>query len=186
MVAIAKIDPFCEVNADGELQFNLHAGQDDALHAPERFVAVIAGTQSGKSALGPLWLWQEIERCGPGDYLAVAPSYPLMQKKMLTEFCRLFQTQLRLGTYRSGDRIFEYHDKQTKIFFGHADDPDSLESATAKAAWLDEAGQKRFRLGSWEAIQRRLAINRGRRSRRVARGCESEGMARSVSLTISA
>jgi len=47
-------------------------------------------------------------------------------------------------------------------FFGHAQDPDSLESATAKAAWLDEAGQRKFQLGSWEAIQRRLSIYQGR------------------------
>jgi len=46
--------------------------------------------------------------------------------------------------------------------FGHAQDPDSLESATAKAAWLDEAGQKKFRQGSWEAILRRLSIYEGR------------------------
>jgi hypothetical protein len=53
-------------------------------------------------------------------------------------------------------------DQPTKVFFGHAQDPDSLESATAKAAWLDEAGQKKFKHGSWEAIQRRLSIHQGR------------------------
>jgi hypothetical protein len=48
------------------------------------------------------------------------------------------------------------------VWFGYADDPESLESSTAKAAWLDEAGQKRFRVGSWEAILRRLSIAQGR------------------------
>ena len=37
-----------------------------------------------------------------------------------------------------------------------------LESATARSAWLDEAGQKKFKLGSWEAILRRLSIHMGR------------------------
>lgn len=152
---------FCEQTTDG-IDFNLHPGQDEAIHAPERFIAVIAGFQSGKSVCGPLWLWQEIGRRGPGDYLAVSPSYPLMQKKMLPEFKRLFEIQLRLGTYKASERVFEYHDRETRVFFGHADDPESLESATAKAAWLDEAGQRRFRFGSWEAIVRRLAIHRGR------------------------
>lgn len=50
----------------------------------------------------------------------------------------------------------------TTVWFGYADDPESLESMTAKAAWLDEAGQKRFRLASWHAVRRRLAIHRGR------------------------
>ena len=43
------------------------------------------------------------------------------------------------------------------MYFGHANDPDSLESATAKAAWLDEAAQNKFKLDSWEAILRRLS-----------------------------
>jgi hypothetical protein len=37
-----------------------------------------------------------------------------------------------------------------------------LESATAKAAWLDEVGQDQFRLESWEAILRRLSLHQGR------------------------
>lgn len=132
------------------------------MESVKRFVLVLAGTQGGKTVTGPPWLSREIACCGPGDYLCVAPSYPLMQKKLLPEFLRLFQIVGRRGEYRSGDRIFHFHDGATKVFFGHADDPESLESATAKAAWLDEAGQKRFKFGSWEAILRRLAIHRGR------------------------
>jgi hypothetical protein len=37
-----------------------------------------------------------------------------------------------------------------------------LESAEAKAAWLDEAGQKQFKRDTWEAVQRRLSIHQGR------------------------
>jgi hypothetical protein len=53
-------------------------------------------------------------------------------------------------------------DDPPRVLFGHAGDPDSLESATVKAAWLDECGQKGFRLGSYEAILGRLSIHRGR------------------------
>lgn len=53
-------------------------------------------------------------------------------------------------------------DKPTRIVFGHADEPDSLEAAQYKGAVCDEAGQKKFKQESWEAIQRRLAIDRGR------------------------
>lgn len=153
--------PFMDVTSAG-LQINLHVGQDYAIHSPARFILVCAGIQSGKTCIGPLWLYNEIQRRGPGDYLCVAPTYPLMNKKVLPEFIRLFERILRLGYYRSSDRIFEFRDKQTKVFFGHGDDPDSLESATAKAAWLDEAGQKKFRMNSWEAIQGRLSLNQGR------------------------
>jgi hypothetical protein len=43
-----------------------------------------------------------------------------------------------------------------------ADAPGGLESGTAKAGWLDEAGQDRFSLLAWRAIRRRLAIHQGR------------------------
>ena len=48
------------------------------------------------------------------------------------------------------------------MVFGSAVNPESLESATAKAAWIDECGQDDFRLESWEAIQRRLSLHEGR------------------------
>lgn len=53
-------------------------------------------------------------------------------------------------------------DKPTRIVFGHADEPDSLEAAQYKGAVCDEAGQKKFKQESWEAIQRRLSIDKGR------------------------
>jgi hypothetical protein len=66
----------------------------------------------------------------------------------------LFEKQLKLGEYQGHPvRKFTFSeggsrylfgenwvpDQETVIFFGHAQDPESLESATAKAAWLDEA-----------------------------------------------
>ncbi|WP_202912891.1 DEAD/DEAH box helicase family protein [Deinococcus kurensis] len=161
----------------GRLQVHMHPGQARAIQSKARHVLVLAGTQSGKTSFGPLWLFTEIKRCGPGDYLVVAPSFPLLELKLRPEFMRLFDKQLRLGEYTGsptkkftfseagsrkvfGDR--QDPDKPTHIYFGHAQDPDSLESATAKAAWLDEAGQRKFKKGSHEAIMRRLAIHRGR------------------------
>ena len=153
---------FYALSPENELDFYPHEGQHRALNSTARFVLLLSGTQGGKSVVGPLWLFDEIQRRGAGDYLCIAPSYPLMQKKMLPEFLNLFETYLRLGDYKTSERTFVYKDGLTKIFFGHADDPESLEAATAKAAWLDEAGQNRFKLGSWEAILRRLSIHRGR------------------------
>lgn len=123
---------------------------------------VLAGTQGGKTVFGPLWLHREILQRGPGDYMVVTPTYPLLQLKVLPEFLSFFRDRLRLGEHKIVGRTFTFHDGKTNIFFGHAQDPDSLESATAKAAWLDEAGQRKFKLTSWEAIQRRLSIHEGR------------------------
>ena len=164
-----------EIRPGGELRWHLHPGQWRAWQSPRRWVLVLAGTQSGKTSFGPIWLWREIQRQGPGDYMVVTPSFPLLELKALPEFRKLFEDVLALGRYvGSPVRKFVFspagrrrmfggsNAAATTVFFGYAAEPDSLESATAKAVWCDEAGQKRFRLGAWEAIKRRLAIHQGR------------------------
>lgn len=139
-----------------------HPGQARAWRSSRRFVWMLAGTQAGKTVFGPLWLYREIRRRGPGDYLAVTATFPLLKLKMLPEFLKLFAHTLQLGEWRAADRVFQFHRDETRVVFGSAHNPESLESATAKAAWLDECGQDQFRLESWEAIQRRLSLNQGR------------------------
>lgn len=163
------------INPDRQLQIDLHEGQARAWLSEARFVTVSAGTQGGKTSFGPLWLYREIQQCGPGDYIVAAPTFPLLSLKLLPEFRRFFEEKLELGKYTgSPAKVFTFSDYGAKrvfghvpdvpthVFFGHAQDPDSLESATAKAAWLDEAGQKKFKKGSFEAILRRLSIHQGR------------------------
>lgn len=156
----------------GDLRQHFHPGQLRAWRSTKRFVFMLAGTQGGKTSFGPHWLYREIQRCGPGDYLAVTSTFPLLKLKMLPEFLKLFQHTLNLGEWRAVDKFFEFSpdgarrtygtDQPTRIIFGSATNSDSLESATAKAAWLDEVGQDDFRLGSWEAIIRRLSLSQGR------------------------
>jgi hypothetical protein len=158
----------------GKVLFHFHPGQERVMASHKRIVLALAGNQSGKTELAPPWLWREMRRKGPGDYLVASPSYPLMDKKLLPAFQRFFHTYLQLGDYKGQSKVFRFTeegslrlhgrvcDEPTNIFFGHAQDPDSLESATYKAAVIDEAGQKAFRLGSYEAIMRRLSIHQGR------------------------
>lgn len=170
-----KSSDLMEITRDGRVVFHFHPGQIRAWKAQERVVAVIAGTQSGKTSFGPVWLWREMRLKGPGDYLIATPTFPLLELKLLPEFKRLFETILKLGklTYSPNPKFHlseageiamfgSPQDTPTTVHFGYARNPDSLESMTAKAAWLDEAGQKDFKVGSYEAIQRRLAIHDGR------------------------
>lgn len=157
-----------------ELVLDFHPGQWKAWDSAARFVVVLAGTQGGKTSWGPWWLHREIERRGPGDYMVVTPTYKLLNLKALPEFKRVFKTLLGLGIYKASDKVFEFdaigerktwgeeQNEKTRILFGYATDPDSLESATALAAWLDEAGQTKFKLPSYEAIMRRLSLAQGR------------------------
>lgn len=139
-----------------------HPGQWQAWQSDRRFTFMLSGTQGGKTAFLPLWLWREIQTCGPGDYLAVTATFPLLQLKLLPAFLDIFQHTLHLGEYKASARVFEYRRQKTRVIFGSATHPESLESATAKAAILDEFGQDAFRLQSWEAVQRRLSLHQGR------------------------
>jgi hypothetical protein len=166
---------FLEVLADGGIRLNLSPPQARAWGSSARIVAVLAGTQGGKTVMGPPWLYREIQARGPGDYLAVAPTFPVMFRKQLPEFLHFYKDVLRLGRYNTNLKQFIFSrggqqrtfggsgmDYRTVIQFGYAEDPESLEAMTAKGAWLDEAGQRKFKLDSWHAIGRRLAVNQGR------------------------
>ena len=147
---------------DGKLVVHPHAGQKQMLESKARIVAVFAGTQSGKTSSGPLWLWREIQRCGQGDYLAVSASFDLLQLKMLPEMKRWFVEALGEYDWKAGDGVFQHKRDKTRIILRSAAAEGGLESATAKAAWLDECGQPTFTSMTWEAVNRRLSINQGR------------------------
>lgn len=165
-----------EIDQLGGLDLKLHRGQTEAYWSDKRFILVLAGTQSGKTSIGPVWLFEEMRRRGPGDYLIASPTFPLMEIKVLPEFRRFFQGMLSLGDYvgspirkftinrRGNEVLFGTPDpgEESHVYFGYGVDPESLESATYKGAWLDEPGQKKFKLASWEAILRRLSIAQGR------------------------
>jgi hypothetical protein len=128
------------------------------------------------TAYGPWWLNREIDRMGSGDYLAITTSYDLFKLKMLPEMKTVFERLLRRGRYWPGDKLIELKDPETgkfwatrsqdemwgRIILRSTQSEGGLESATAKAAWLDEVGQDDFSLQNWEAVLRRLSIHEGR------------------------
>ncbi len=154
----------------------MHAGQLRAWDSPARFLFVLAGTQSGKTSWGPWWLLREVQRLGAGDYLAVTATYDLFHLKMLPELLNVFVRLFGIGRHWPGVGIIELADPVTRQFHARrSSDPmwgriimrsasseGGLESATAKAAWLDECGQDGFGVGAWEAVQRRLSLQQGR------------------------
>ena len=152
------------LTGDGRARFKLHRGQAKAWRARERFVFVIAGTQSGKTSFVPLWLDREIREKGQGDYLAVTASYDMFKLKFLPEMRRYFVGMLGWSEDKS-DRVFWQTVKPgifNRIILRSASSEGGLESATIKAAVLDECGQDDFRITAWEAVQRRLSLSRGR------------------------
>lgn len=162
-----------------------HQAQQTAQDSDRRIVAMVAGTQSGKTSYGPWWLKQEIDRCGSGDYLVVTSSYDLFSMKLLPEMIAVYEHILGIGRYWAQAKVIELKDPETGEFWAKkSTDPmwariilrsaqsgsrkaqggsvAGLESSTAKAAWLDEAGQDDFTIDAWRSIRRRLALHRGR------------------------
>ena len=165
MTTPTLVPPYREVvQRDGQrgIRLNLHPGQQRAWDSTARYILMLAGSQGGKTCAGVDWLHREICQRGEGDYLAVTATFPLLNLKMLPEFLSLFQDTLHLGTWKDADKVFLYHGGKTRVIFASATNPESIESATANAAWLDEAGQHQFKRGAWEAIERRLRIHQGR------------------------
>lgn len=93
---------------------------------------------------------------------------------MLPEFKNVFETQLKLGVYKANPirrfefspqgllKVFGHISNPTEVLFGYGEDPDSLESMTLLACWSDEAGQKKYKRESKEALDRRLTIASGK------------------------
>ena len=172
--SLNKKSQLFDLTSDGHLRLHLHQGQLKAWDSQKRIIAVIAGTRSGKTSFGPLWLWREMQRKGPGDYLVAAPTNPLLDKAAAPEIGLIFEKIFGLGSLRTRPLQFIFSPdgmrqlwghvpaRKARVIFGHATDPESLEGMTAKAAWLDEAGQKKFKLESFETIKRRLQIDEGR------------------------
>lgn len=164
------------IEQNGKLHLQFHSGQAQAWDSHRRFVAVISGTQGGKTSFAPWWLWREILTCGPGDYIAATSSYDLFKLKFLPEMRTVFEHLLGIGRWWASDRIIEIRDPRTERFLARkADDAmwariilrsaasgSGLESTTAKGAVLDEAGQKEFVVETWEAVLRRLSLAQGR------------------------
>lgn len=173
MTAPPIIKPFREIMDDGELRINFHDGQtriwraDNYPDTTVRIVCLQCGAQYGKTCLGPHWLEREMDREGPGDYMAVTATFPLLNQKMLPELQEVFVRLYKEFSYKASERTFESHQKirgapAYRIIVGSAHNPESLESGTMKAAWLDEVGQHQFTRQAWEAINRRLTIAQGR------------------------
>lgn len=168
-----------KVSQDGTLDFYQHKGQWQAWKSDKRFIFILAGTQSGKTSWLPFWLHKEINKTaspdGNNDYIATTANYDLFKLKFLPEMRNVFEYLLKIGRYWSGERIIELKDPKRGYWAKRVDDPmwgriilrsaaspAGLESATAKAAILDEAGQDEYTLETWEAILRRLSLHQGR------------------------
>jgi hypothetical protein len=158
---------FRERRPDGTYDVWLTTPQAEVRESRAPVTVMQAGTGSGKTCIGAYWLWERLKEFGPGDYLVAAPTYPLFGPRVLPELKEWF-IHTGWGEFKQGSTIAPpmitsrerdgNNEPLYRIFLGSAKNPESLESATVKAAWIDELAQKQFTRQAWEAIQRRTAF----------------------------
>lgn len=174
-----------EITPEGVLRLHLHRGQMRVWNSQARFVFMLAGSQGGKTSLGPHWLHREIKKAedaspgeGVGDFIAATSTYDQFKLKLLPEMRLVFEDILHIGRYWAGERIIELTEglkprgrflarraddrMYGRIILRSAEAASGLEASTCRAAWLDEVGQPEFTLDAWEAILRRVALYQGR------------------------
>jgi len=140
------------------MKVKLHKYQTLAWKSNAKIIALIAGTGGGKTFFGKYWLLREIINNPGEDFLVISPTYNSFVRVILPEVLGLYLTLLK-GNYRAQERIL-YLKNGSRIFFGSADNPLTLEGVHVKAAWLDEAGQ--MKREAFEVAVRRTGLKNGR------------------------
>ena len=155
-----------------------HEGQLEAWSADVVDLALVAGTQGGKTAFLVYWLLRELQRCaefiktlGHGKAIVAGPTLTLMGAQLIPAFRDLFEDELKLGKLVMGTKpVFHFSEDGARrllgfvapvtVHFAYANDPSNLESMTACCGIWDEAGQKENKQASYRAFNRRLKAAR--------------------------
>lgn len=162
MVALATpIQKWGALNTAGEKVFPCHTAQSDILRSKARFTAAIAGTGGGKTAIGPVWIIQQIQRViasrdtaqEPIIGMVVAPTYKVLQRATAPHLVNAFKGTDLEGRYIPSASQYTLPRGLGTIWVLSADNPDGLEGGQMDFVWLDEAGQMKF--DAWVAIQGR-------------------------------
>jgi len=161
--------------------FPLHRHQRAIMTATargKRFLGAIAGTGGGKTALGPVWLMEQIER-RPAYirdvrkqaldttplFAIVAPTYGVLNRATVPKLVETFAGTHLEGvlapkpTNGPGVYLLPPHKDGTprgKIWLLAATNADSLEGGQHLAIWCDEAGQ--FSYEAWIALRGRTGV----------------------------
>lgn len=135
----------------------LHKYQDEAIFAEERFIALIAGLQSGKTIAGCIWARKEFDEHPQEDGLICAPTYKILTQSTLPKFFEINPDFKKY--YKKGDSEIKIPDRGT-IYIRSTENPNVIEGMTLRWIWADEAGQ--MKLDAWINFQGRLSILKGK------------------------
>lgn len=146
---------------DGRKTYPLHRAQADVLRSRSRFVAAFAGTGGGKTAIGPLWVANEIRRLNrPILGIVLAPTYQVLQRATVRTLIETFAHTDLQGVYQPSKSRYFLGGGMGELWCLGADRPWSIEGGQFDLAWIDEGGQIKY--DAWVAIQGRIGAKLGR------------------------
>jgi PBSX family phage terminase large subunit len=122
----------------------------------QRFKALVAGIQSGKTLGGSVWARMQFDTYPQDTGLICAPTYKILTQSTLPKFFELNPDLKKY--YKKGDSEISVPNRGT-IFIRSTENPNVLEGMTLRWAWADEAGQ--MKLEAWVNLQGRLSILQG-------------------------
>ena len=127
-------------------------------------LAAIAGTGGGKTALGYWWLHSRMESMPGHTWLLAEPTYQMLAKIIINtsdparpSLIDYFEQIGWHPNYKAVDHILETDKGQ--VYLSSADNPNSMQGAPVKGAWLDEPGLMR-RL-AYDTARQRTAMMGG-------------------------
>ncbi len=142
---------------NGTRVFTPHEGQRKIINSEARFLAAIAGTGGGKTALGPIWLMIEIQKYPKSDWMVLAPTFKILERATVPTLIEKLAGTRFEGHYVEGR--YNLPDGG-KIYCLSTERPEGIEGGQIRGAWLDEAGQMSHK--AWIAVQGRLGLYQGR------------------------
>lgn len=156
-----KVPLWGRIDEDGVKQFPLHPKQWEAFIARERFVAAIAGTGGGKTAMGPVWVMRKIQELSqqrdlevePILGMIVAPTYAILARATAPTFVSSLKDTDLEGRYVPTQNRYYLPREMGVIWMLGADNPTGLEGGQFDFIWGDEGGQLKY--DAWIALQGR-------------------------------
>jgi phage terminase large subunit len=141
--------------------YPLHEAQQDVYNSRARFTAAIAGTGGGKTVLGPVWVYKQLEKHRlsgsqkPVLGLIVAPTYKVLIRATVPCLIDTLKDTIYEGEYKDSKNLYVLKNGG-RIWCQGADNPGGIEGGQFDFVWGDEAGQ--FKLSVWNAIQGRTGM----------------------------
>jgi len=126
----------------GEAHFTPWSFQRQVLASTARYTVVPAGTGTGKTVVGPFWLYDRIAKWPQDEFLVVVADDNSAQGQVVNKvdgLVRVFCDVLGIGEYVASLNIIRLKTGGT-VYIRSAKAPRTLHSIHARAVWMDEAG----------------------------------------------